>query len=174
MSTLNEFISTIKTTGLMPANRYKVNFIPPVMVRADLQLLTLFCDSVALPGMTISTQQARSYGEIREIPYERIFDNINLSFYVDTSMGVKKIFDDWVNQIQNPLTRQIGWYNDYITDMTITVQDKSDGDVYSVTLYECYPKTIQQVTLDYTSKDVMKLSVSMNYKYWIANTEEKV
>ena len=37
---------------------------------------------------------------------------------------------------------------------------------YSVALYECYPKTIGSIQMDQASKDVMKLSVGMQYKYW--------
>lgn len=174
MSTLNEFISAVKSNGLMPTNRYKVTFIPPVAATGNVELMTvmMYCEATTLPGVNISTTQARSYGELREIPYEKLFDNITLTFLVDTGMEVKYIFDDWIAAIQNPHTRQMGWYDNYITDLNITVQDKDDNDAYSITLYECYPKSISPITLDYNSKDIMKLQVSMNYKYWMPDVLE--
>lgn len=174
MSTLNEFISAVKTNGLMPTNRYKVTFIPPVAASSNVELMTvmMYCEATTLPGINISTTQARSYGELREIPYERLFDNITLTFFVDTGMEVKYIFDEWIAAIQNPHTRQMGWYDNYVTDLNITVQDKDENDTYSITLYECYPKSISPITLDYNSKDIMKLQVSMNYKYWMPNALE--
>jgi hypothetical protein len=48
------------------------------------------------------------------------------------------------------------------------VYDADEKQRYIVTLYECYPKSIGAVQLDYSSKEVMKLQVSMNYKYWIS------
>ena len=174
MSTLNEFISDVKANGLIPNNRYEVTFIPPVKIgNNDLKSVMMYCDSLSLPGLNISTQQARTYGEVREMPYERLFDNVNMTFYVDNYMTSKHVFDIWLAAIQDPSTRQLSWYNDYITDMTITVLDKEDKPVYVVNLYECYPKSVSAITMDYSSKDVMKLQVSMNYKYWTSSSIEE-
>lgn len=179
---LSNFVASVKTKGLMTSNRFRVEFsLPPALANSknsynytgDLRTVLMYCDSVPLPGMSISTQQARTYGEFREMPYERLFDNITLSFYVDNSMDSKSLFDSWINSIQDPVTRQFNYYNEYITDMTIYVQDKSDKDKYKVKLYECYPKSISPIQMDYGSKDVMKLQVSINYKYWLSGTAIK-
>ena len=37
-------------------------------------------------------------------------------------------------------------------------------------LYECYPKSINSIQLDYSAKDVMKINVTMQYKYWLSST----
>lgn len=179
MSTLTEFISAVKTKGLMPSNRFKVEFSLPGSVlnapsntsfNPDLRNVFLYCDSVQLPGLSISTTQSRTYGEFREMPYERLFDNINLSFYVDNSMDTKALFDTWIHSIQNPASRQLAYYNDYITDMTIYVLDKANKSQYSVKLYECYPKSVSPIQMDTASKDVMKLQVSINYRYWTSSS----
>ena len=81
---------------------------------------------------------------------------------------VKKLFDQWQNQISNPITRTYNYYNNYARNMVIEVQDINDNTRYSVCLWECYPKTVGNIQLDYASKDVMKLSVGMQYKYWTA------
>lgn len=175
MSTLNEFIATIAADGLMTTNRYRVEFSVPAAVntpvqRGRLAAVQMYCDSVTLPGMSISTQQARSYGEFREMPYDRLFDNINLTFYVDNSMDTKRLFDDWINSIQDPATRQFNYYNEYITDITIYVEDKDENEQYRVKLFECYPKSISPIQMDYSSKDIMKLQVSINYRYWLSGS----
>lgn len=179
MSTLREFVAAVKTQGLMPSNRFKVEFAPPGTVlnapsgtsyRPDLRKIMLYCDTAQLPGMSISTTQARTYGEFREMPYERLFDNINLTFYIDRTMDTKSLFDTWIHSIQNPASRQLAYYDDYITDMTIYVLDKSEKTQYSVKLYECYPKSVGAIQLDYAAKDVMKLQVSINYRYWTSSS----
>jgi hypothetical protein len=179
MTTLNDFVSSITSAGLMTSNRFDVEFaLPPALLssnsgfnyKGDLKKVLMHCDSVVLPGMTISTQQARTYGELREMPYERLFDNINLTFYVDTTMDSKALFDSWINSIQDPVTRQFNYYKEYITDITIFTLDKDNEDTYRVKLFECYPKSISPIQLDYSSKDVMKLQVSMNYRYWISGS----
>jgi hypothetical protein len=84
-------------------------------------------------------------------------------------MTVKKIFDKWANKIADPITRTYGFYKDYVIDMKIQVQDTMEKTCYIVTLHECYPKTISNVQMDYSSKDVMKLQVTMQYKYWTSD-----
>lgn len=164
---IQEFVSQVKGNGIARTNRYTVLFTPPAGVSpAALQKVLLFCDQVQLPGANFSTVQNRTFGEFREVPYEKIYDNITMSFYVDTNMEVKRLFDSWQNQISNPITRTYNYYKNYITNMEIEVQDINNKTRYAVTLFECYPKSISSVQLDYASKDVMKLQVGMQYKYW--------
>jgi hypothetical protein len=81
-------------------------------------------------------------------------------------MSVKLLFDNWMGAIQDPVTRTFNYYQDYITDMVIDVYDISDKSRYQVTLYQCYPKSLNPIQMDYANKDVMKMVVAMNYKYW--------
>jgi hypothetical protein len=165
---LDKFIAQVKSQGLARSNRYVVTFTPPLtgLSPSVPETLSLFCDQVQLPGMNFSTAQNRTYGEFREVPYEKLFDNLNMSFYVDKNMYVKRVFDNWMEAIQNPETRAFNYYKNYTTGMDIEVRDLMDRTTYVVSLWECYPKTIGAIQMDYASKDVMKLSVTMQYKYW--------
>ena len=167
---IKDFISQIKTDGLSRSNRYRVLFSPPANVNYDsLYKILLLCDQVQLPGYNYSTTQSRTFGEIREMPYERLFDSCNMSFYVDTDLKVKRLFDSWMATIQDPVTRNYNYYDRYTTNMTIEVQDLKDKTRYSIDLYEVYPKTMSSVTLDYSAKDVMKFNVTMQYRYWVSS-----
>jgi hypothetical protein len=167
---IQEFVSHVKSSGLARNNRFAVMFAPPAGVQpAGLNKILLFCDTVQLPGANFSTVQNRMFGEFRELPYEKLYDQISLTFYVDTEMKVKALFDDWQNIIANPVTRTYGYYNDYVTDMFIEVQDINDKTRYAVRLQECYPKTISSIQMDMNSKDVMKITIGFQYKYWLAS-----
>lgn len=175
MASLNQFIANIKSEGLMRNSRFAVTFSPPRSMQGggaatDLRKVLLYCDNVNLPGITLETTQAKTFGEYREVPFNKLFDNINMSFYVDNSMHVKRLFDSWMGAIQNPQTRTFNYYRDYTTDITIDVFDVADKSRYQVVLYQCYPKTLNPITLDYGDKEVMKMTVSMNYKYWISSS----
>lgn len=171
MSKLNDFISNVKGNGLAQTNIFSVEFVLPAIVArkrpmTNLRNVLLFCDSANIPGINISTNQIRSYGEVREIPYEKLYDNLQLTFYVDNTMEVKAIFDDWAAGIQDQYSRNFNYYKDYTTDIVVKILDKKDNTRYQIILYECYVKSIQPIQMDYGSKEVMKVSVSMNYKYW--------
>jgi hypothetical protein len=170
---LNKFISQVKSGGLASANMFAVEMAIPNVVRStygdfhNLQAISLFCDQVQLPDQNISTAQVRTYGEVRETPYENLYGNINMSFICDSDYKTKHFFDTWIQNISNPETRHINYYKDYVVPVIrITTLNSAEAEVYRVALYECYPKQIQAVTLDYASKEVVKVSVSMNYKYW--------
>lgn len=170
---IQEFIAQVKSGGLARNNRYAVMFTPPLKnSNAQLRKILLFCDQVQLPGASYATVQNRTFGEFREVPYEKLYEQITLSFYVDTEMKVKQLFDDWQNKISNPATRTYNYYYDYVSDMTIEVQDLNDKTRYSVKLSECYPKTISSIQLDVNSKEVMKLSVGFQYRNWVATKIE--
>jgi hypothetical protein len=167
---LKEFISNVKNDGLMRSSRYTVVMAPPLSMGTsetnNLRQILLFCSEASIPGVNISTTPVRSFGESREAPYDKTFDNVSLTFYVDQNMHVKYFFDSWANSIQNPQTRTFEYYNRYITDIYIQVEDPRDDSRYLVILKECYPKSISPISIGYENRDIMKLQVSMNYKYW--------
>lgn len=163
MSKLADFISEIKSNGLMRTSRYTV-IIPSASV--DSQSVSLFCEQASLPGLSYNTEPHVMIGESREVPYTRLFDTITMSFYVDTDMNVKRFFDDWQFSVQNPATRSFNYYKSYIKDIIVNVEDLEDNTKYSIKLFECYPKTVGTVQMDYASKDVMKLTVTFAYRYW--------
>lgn len=170
MSKLQDFISTVKQTGLMRTARYTV--IIPFGENSD--LVSMYCDQVQLPGMNYNTTAIATYGEAREVPYGRMFDSLTLSFYVDNEMKVKRYFDNWMAQVQNPLNRTFNYYNDYVKKVQVIVEDVESMGKYAVNLYECYPKTIGSIQLDYASKDVMKLNITLAYKYWQTPESEEI
>jgi hypothetical protein len=171
---INQFISEVKTGALARTNRFGVEFTPPAGINpGNLRKILLFCDTVQLPGINYSTVQNRTFGEFREVPYEKLYEPINLTFYVDNDMMVKKMFDDWMSLISDPNTRTYSYYDTYIAKkFTIEVQDINDKTRYQIELFEAYPKNMNAVNLDNASKDVMKLTVNMQYKYWTATPIE--
>jgi len=170
-SPLNSFISKVKEDGLARNNRFLVCISPNSPWQQGptswLQDALLLCEQVQLPGTNFNTADMRTYGEIVKAPYERLYDDVNMSFYVDTSMRVKLLFDNWMMAIQNPGTRNFNYYDQYISNITIEVQDLKNQSRYAVQLREAYPKSIGTIQLDQSNKDIMKLSVNFAYKYYV-------
>jgi len=167
MADINEFVAQVKRGGLSRTNRFHVLFQPPFLDPTQVGLVGLLCDQVQLPGTNYSTTQNRVFGEFRETPYERLYEPISMSFYVDRAMAVKDLFDQWMVNIQDPETRLFNYYSNYITDITVFVEDLENGTRYKVTMFEGYPKSVGGIQLDTSSKDVMKMNVSFVYKYYV-------
>lgn len=185
---ISDFVGQI-SNGLARSNRFIINLTPPSAVSQlmagqgrgvsdyftsgsdyrNLHKILLLCDSTQLPGLNLNTAPMRTFGEVREIPYELNYEPITLTFYVDAEMNVKKLFDAWIQSTQIKDTRNFAYYDSYTTDMSIYVQDMEEDNRYIVELYEVYPKTVSAIQVDYANKDVMKLSVTLMYKYWRSN-----
>ena len=170
---LEAFIGEVRK-GLSRTNRYEVNIPFPNTDATSSKLVSLFCEATNLPGMNIATAAQRIFGEIRQVPYERMFDPVNLSFYVDGNMEVKAAFERWIHLIFNQNSRTINYYNNYIRDVNITVKNVEDKTSYVLTLYEAYPKSIQTIQLSAESRDVMKIQVQLEYKYWTSSLSNSI
>jgi len=168
MATLNEFISKVKTDGVARVNRFAVSIINPASVGIGYQnLVQLYCEQASLPSITFASQPIRTYGEQREVVYERNFESLNLTFIVDRQYKVKEFFDKWTDKIVDPTSRLHGFYEDYARTLIITTFDTKDNSTYETKIFEAYPKTIGAINLDQNSKDVARLQVTFNYKYHV-------
>lgn len=168
---LNEFISKVKNTGLAKTNRYRVTIATPLLMTGFMnsgRLITLFCESTSLPGLIIRTTEQRIMGEMREFPYIKQYDNITLSFYIDNNFEVKGFFDNWLNSVSNTQNKITSYYKDYIAPTVLIEVLPMDSEVstYSITLHEAYPKGISPIQLSADSRDIAKIGVSLNYKYY--------
>lgn len=172
---LSDFISKVKTGGFARANRFGVMInapfdpsfgVSPSQGDFTNRDLFLYCDAAQIPGLNFATTQARTYGEYREMPYEKLFDTATLNFYVDNNMRVRRFFENWINKIQDPYSRHVGYYKDYIGTVIVYVYDTLNNNRYAITLEEAYPKTLASIALESTSRDLMKMSVTMQYKYF--------
>lgn len=173
MSDIKNFIASIKTNGLSRTNRYAVTFGDIKWATTDMQKdVVMFCEQIQLPGTNFNTNEIRTYGEVTKTPYERMYEDINMSFYVDTNLNVKSFFDRWMQKIQDPNSRNFKYYEDYVSNITIEVQDIKNKTRYTMQLFEAFPKSIGAVQLDYNAKDIMKLSVNFVYKYYTVSALE--
>ena len=169
--TLRQFIGHVKQ-GLARTSHYNVSFKRPTVVDENLfnqtavEKILLFCEQTQLPGMNIQTSPVRTYGETIEMPNDRMFDPVTFTFYVDKEMKVKIFFDQWISNIQNGQSRQFNFYKDYVVDVAVEVYDVAENSRYKVELKEAYPKTISSVEMNYGGKDVMRVQVTMAYRYW--------
>lgn len=164
---LSDFISEIKNSGLAVTNRF---FVSIGAEKASSGTMTrrvgLFCESASIPGKNILTTPARTYGEIRETPYEVTYEPMNLVFYVDRDFQVKEYFDTWQSGIFSDVARFQNYYKEYAKDVTIYVYNKEENAAFAIKLYEAYPKVVQAINLDNNSKDIAKLTVTLQYRYW--------
>ncbi len=168
-TTLNDFISAVKEGGMANANRFYVEITKKSLDGSTSEVnrkVGLFCDAATIPGIQILSTPARTFGEIREVPYEITYDPVNLSFYVDNKWEVKTFFESWRTEIFNPITRTGQYYNKFVKDVRIYCYNKENNKTFTVNLINAYPKTIGAIPLDSGNKDVPKLPITLQYEYY--------
>jgi hypothetical protein len=132
-------------------------------------MVGMFCESTNLPGMNIATADSRIFGENRTSAYMPLYPDLNLTFIVDGETRVLQFFEEWMNRVVNRATRTTGYYDNYISDMTITVTDKMGVPIYKMTCKEVFPKSMSDIRFDSNARDVVKLDVNFAMKYWIVD-----
>lgn len=163
---LTEFISFVRDNGFLQASHFHVIIGGSPGGELNSRDVMMLCESTDLPGLNIFTDEFRIHGESRSMPYSISYPEITMNFLIDRSMKVRQYFEDWTNQVFDRTKREVGYYNNYVKDIEIYVTDKEGNTVYSVKLYQCYPKSIGDISLDYNSRDIIRMKVDIQYKYW--------
>jgi hypothetical protein len=90
-------------------------------------------------------------------------------FQASADLRERVFFEKWQYTAFNPKTWNVGYYNDYIGTVDIYILDRNNQRKYGLRLEECFPKSIAQTDLSYAANnEIIKLSVDMNFRYWIS------
>lgn len=171
---ISDFLAEVKNKGLAVTNRFNVIITFPQKVidptnpatPISSRTVSLYCESTNIPGLNISTNQITIYGETRSHAYQKIFDDIDMSFYVDKDMQMVYLFHLWLALIADPSKRTLSYYDDYIADVQISILSKYENETFRITLKEAYPSRIDPVNISMDSQYVYKLNVNWQYKYY--------
>ena len=146
-------------------------------LKSELELqrgLRAFCFGAELPSRNVDTAPLKIYGPKREIVYGHSYSQeITLSFYADKFLRQRSFFEQWQNTAMDLGTNNVHFYDEYTGAIRIYALGALSGDAfrdriaYGVHLYECYPKTITAVPLNYgTQNEIMQISISFYYRNW--------
>ena len=163
---LNDFISHVRTVGLPTASHFQI-LLPNL--DGSSENISLLCDDLVIPGVSFMTTELRTMGEVVERVYGVTYASANFTFLLDNKFDARKYFETWSALVYNRANRTAGFYDKYVKDINIESIDKAGKSIYSITLFEAYPKSMADISLSSSSHEVLKLSVTMNYKYWTSD-----
>jgi hypothetical protein len=139
--------------------------------RALNEQLTLQCESVPLPGMTLTdVEHSIGASTMKKIPTQKTFANeITLVFRISPSMAERNVFEHWMNQIFDPTLNILNFYKNYIDDMSVQLQDDNDDIIYHCVFEGVYPNEVSPIELS-ASGEYLKQSVKFSYYKWKSKT----
>jgi len=200
--TIDRFISSMsKAKGFARPSQYAVQLnLPPILQsiqRSFGEQMTLHCDSISMPGHDLQTQSIQYGSEpTRDMVTGHGYEGlIQASFYLDTRLNEKRIFELWQEQACNTFTHKANYYDDYIGSMEIhqlsstgalsvgiaglevtfaaegldrITGDSTEMTTYAIKALEVYPATVGDIEYSYDSgNQISKLSVGFAFKQWV-------
>ena len=97
---------------------FRVLFSGAVVSAEPSRNLAFLCNQAQLPGRAFATMEYTTHGPIRKVPYQNIYDDVVLSFYVREDMGVKELFQEWQNFIcDNNADNEFSYFDEYYENL---------------------------------------------------------
>ena len=167
---LSEFASMVSAGGVSRQNQYEFRFYAPSGVSYKGGSQTEFfmrCESVSFPGLNLSTtvDDIRT-GPSRDHVIGVTYGNITATFLCDDSLAEKKFWHDWQALMYDKDSWQIGYYNDYVSDMYIGQLGAEGRETYSAKLIDAFPTAVTALDLSASSTEFHKLSVEISFHKW--------
>ena len=181
---LNEILGTFRTQdgGYAKPSRYEVIIAPPPGYSAKVKggpkdvvrKTSLEMAAVAFPGVQLQAEEDTNiYGPPRKIVRGQTFAEIVTQIRCSADMREKNFIDTWQRLAAPRTDFSVGYYSDYVGTMQIFQLDHEDKRRYGVELVECYPITMAEQSLDYSTQNAISfLNVTWSYRYWKNLTDE--
>ena len=181
---LNDILSSFHSDeGYAIPNRFEVLILSPpkrgggITTNAyagsergsDARAVSLRCESVNLPGRNLNTlTDTNIYGPTREIVDGVTYaEDIAMTFQASSGLDERVFFEEWQKQAFDENSWNVGYYNDYVSEVHIYLLDRKDQRRYGLRLMEAFPKTIEATELNQGSNnELIKTSVSFAFRYW--------
>ena len=171
-SQIDKFLTQINAKGIARTNLFEVKLNPPGQVNnADMgSALILRCESVAMPGLNLSTvEDVNLYGPTRDIVDGVTYaDEISMTFLMDKTHEIRKYFQSWMELAYDPNSWNLNYYDDYASG-TVDIYQLSDTHqpTYGVKLWGCYPKNFAPIQYsNATTNEMVKLTVNFTFRFW--------
>ena len=168
-------------TGAGIANKFLgITDVGSLVGNNTLQHISMMAESAEIPGRQFATTPHKIYGNVRQMPYGVLYDNINIDFICTNYMIERSFFDVWHQYIMSPTNQYMEYYNDYVGQIIIQkiANDSSTPSIQKIankistyTIEEAYPVSIQPQELSYDSDGYLKLSVEFAYARWTSTLD---
>lgn len=174
MANLQQFIQSVKHSNVSRAAHYYVEIGTPPFLRTSpdkIALINLYCEATQLPEFALATTQSKVDGLNTEIVVDKSYGRLPCVFICDKDMTIKTFFDSWLNGIVSSRGGVFAYPNEYTIDQIKIYQlDTQFNPVYTVTIHNAYPRVVNDISLNYSSRDYNRVQVEFAYRYWTSST----
>lgn len=178
VSAIDELKNTLK--GGLKKSKFKIAFnfydnndFTKYFADGELnRALSTLCKDVSFPPKDIQTVEYWHLGRKYTMRAEaNTAGTIDITFYEDFEMTVRRIFDNWSAKIDNPLQTGVNgaigkslMVDEYRCDLCIQQLDGHNNPVYGYKLVNAYVTNVGAITYDSTSEnELVEFNVTITY-----------
>jgi len=183
------FKGHISALGISRQNRFRVIIPVPVNIVDDLfddetlndissliqtgaqtYALSLMCTTAQTNGRTINLVDSKNTGSLLQFPSGITKEPVELTFILTEPLLEQRIIDNWLDTIVDPYTGEMGYMDEYTTDIDIEQLSNAEGlisqlPVYRTILHDAYPVSRGPLVYDNSSQNTFHtMNVSFTYK----------
>ena len=133
-----------------------------------------FCAEISMPNRDTVIKEVR-HGNAP--PRKHVMDfnsaDITATFYLDKFMRERSYFELWQQAAFSTKSFNKNYYDNYVSDMNIfqlgqfASRQERDDVTYGVKIFDCYPKTIGEVSYSHNENNVQTFQVTFTFRYWV-------
>lgn len=110
--------------GLASANQFMITLPQLKTFTTDASELNLMCTAAALPGRQIMSLDHTVGTTMRKIANGYATTDMSLTFLVANNHIVRQYFEAWQAEAHNPITKEIGYFDDYTYTVKVSTVEK--------------------------------------------------
>ena len=177
---LNDILSTFHSEdGYAVPNRFECLILPPISgsnssfasgsLVGDPRAVSMRCESATMPGRNLSAMDDTNiYGPTREIVNGVTYaGDVEMLFQASSGLEERVFFEEWQKKAFNEETWDVGYHDEYTSEVQIYLLYKQDQRRYGIRLHEAWPKTIGAIALNQApSSEIIKIPVTFSFRWW--------
>ena len=157
------------TMTLSEGGNHNISYSDPWLTGKDARAVSLRCESTTMPGRTLAdTTDTNIYGPERNIVRGVTYaGDVDMLFQASSGLEERVFFEEWQKKAFNEQTWNVGYYDDYTSEVQIYLLDRQNQRRYGIRLHEAYPKTIGAVPLNQApANEIKKIPVTYAFRWW--------
>jgi len=162
----SDIIKLVKAAqGFHRPNLFLVEFVSPPGLNIDVERFSMSAIAAPIPGYAIGDFEHSSAGALTNKHTNTVaFNSMNITFIVSKDFNEHRVFQEWLNLMIDLPSNNVGYFDDYVTDIFVYPTDRNGNKLATFQYIECKPETVGDISLAFENENaVTTLETSFSY-----------